>query len=57
VSIAGLRIHPVFDREGDGRHEAEAGVGEEVRVKVKKRKKRREEGREGMDRERRRPGN
>jgi hypothetical protein len=30
VSIAGLRIHPVFDREGDGRHEAEAGVGEEV---------------------------
>jgi hypothetical protein len=56
VSIAGFRIHPVFDGEGDGgRHGTEAGVGEEVdevkvKVKAKKRKKWREEGEEGMTR-------
>jgi hypothetical protein len=63
VSIAGFRIHPVFDGEGDGgRHGTEAGVGEEVdavkvKVKVKKRKKCERRGRRRDDKERRRPGN
>jgi hypothetical protein len=64
VSIAGFRIHPVFDGEGDGgRHGTEAGVGEgveevdEVKVKGEEEREMERRGRRRDDKETRRPGN